>query len=280
MVNSINIEQAQILEIQTIHFNLAECETIQSLYETVLKNINALLNADHSFFHGINKELKPISRSAYGFDQSDSEYFDILDKYFDEYYQYDPIYNYLIDHAGESKHLLVSPQEFISDEEFRKSNFYQELINPYIKFIGSVDHILCMLLSDAGHPIAIFFFFREKSKPAFTFREKQLLELLVSPLIVNVRRITTEEQVLERDYIINELRQLGQVTKSVDSIRETYELTKREVEVSLLIMDGMTNILIADKLGVSSRTVDNHLQAIYKKLNIHNRTALAKLMNQ
>ncbi len=105
----------------------------------------------------------------------------------------------------------------------------------------------------------------------------------MSPLIVNVRRITIEEQVLERDYIINELRQVGRDISSKDrkdSIKDTYGLTRREVEVSLLIMDCMTNILIADKLGISSRTIDNHLQAIYKKLNIHNRTALARLMNQ
>ena len=283
MINSINIEQAQILEIQTIHFNLAACNTVQSLYETVLKNINVLLDANQSFFHGINKDLKPVSRSAFGFDQSDPGFLEILDKYYDEYYQRDPVYKYLIEHAGESNHILVSPQEFLSDEEYRNSNFYKEFINPYIKFIGSIDHVLCLLLYDAGHPVAVFFFFREKSKPAFTIREKQLLELIVSPLIVNVRRITMEEQVLERDYIINELRLVGHETNSVErmvSIQETYGLTKREVDVSLLIMDGMTNILIADKLGVSSRTVDNHLQAIYKKLNIHNRTALANLMHQ
>ncbi len=157
MAHGFNIEHKQIQDIQAIHFSLSECATIQSLYETVLNNINVLLEADHSFFHGINKYLKPVSRGAYGFEESNSNFFKLLDKLYDGYYELDPIYNYLIEHAGESKHQIVFPQDFISDDEYKKSDIYKELINPYIDYIGSLDHVLCLSLRfKASHCYLLF----------------------------------------------------------------------------------------------------------------------------
>lgn len=55
-------------------------------------------------------------------------------------------------------------------------------------------------------------------------------------------------------------------------------LTKRETEVAGLVSVGLSNEAIAEKLFVSSRTVTTHLDRIYKKLEIHSRTALAHYM--
>jgi DNA-binding CsgD family transcriptional regulator len=43
-------------------------------------------------------------------------------------------------------------------------------------------------------------------------------------------------------------------------------LTEREVEVLLLIADGLRNTAIADRLSLSRRTVDHHVSAILRKL--------------
>jgi DNA-binding NarL/FixJ family response regulator len=48
-------------------------------------------------------------------------------------------------------------------------------------------------------------------------------------------------------------------------------LTPREKEILLLITQGMTNELIADKLFISVQTVRNHLKNIYDKLQVHSR---------
>ena len=52
-------------------------------------------------------------------------------------------------------------------------------------------------------------------------------------------------------------------------------LTKRELEVSQLIMEGYTNKQIAEKLFISTHTVKAVLENIYEKLDIHNRVLLA-----
>jgi DNA-binding CsgD family transcriptional regulator len=49
-------------------------------------------------------------------------------------------------------------------------------------------------------------------------------------------------------------------------------LSAREAEVLRLVARGMTNAKVAEKLFLSSRTVNWHLTSIYRKLEIHSRT--------
>ena len=48
-------------------------------------------------------------------------------------------------------------------------------------------------------------------------------------------------------------------------------LSAREVDVLRLVATGLTNAEVADKLFLSSRTVDWHMGSIYRKLGIHSR---------
>jgi DNA-binding NarL/FixJ family response regulator len=50
------------------------------------------------------------------------------------------------------------------------------------------------------------------------------------------------------------------------------DLSEREVEVLALAARGMTNSQIAQQLGVSENTIKFHLQNIYQKLHVNNRT--------
>jgi non-specific serine/threonine protein kinase len=52
-------------------------------------------------------------------------------------------------------------------------------------------------------------------------------------------------------------------------------LTKREMEVAEGVRAGLTNRLIASRLGMSPRTVETHLAHIQKKLGAPNRAAIA-----
>jgi DNA-binding NarL/FixJ family response regulator len=54
-----------------------------------------------------------------------------------------------------------------------------------------------------------------------------------------------------------------------------YPLTRKEVEVAILVAQGKTNKEIATRLFNSERTIDNHVQHIYNKLNIDSRAELA-----
>ena len=52
-------------------------------------------------------------------------------------------------------------------------------------------------------------------------------------------------------------------------------LTARELDVVRLIVAGKTNREIAPQLSISTRTVENHIAAIFAKLNVHSRLQIA-----
>ncbi|WP_292993467.1 XrtB/PEP-CTERM-associated transcriptional regulator EpsA [Nitrosomonas sp.] len=60
--------------------------------------------------------------------------------------------------------------------------------------------------------------------------------------------------------------------------RKNYGLSRREAEIMDWVRMGKTNSEIASILGISACTVRNHLQSIFKKLNVFNRVqAIAKV---
>lgn len=52
------------------------------------------------------------------------------------------------------------------------------------------------------------------------------------------------------------------------------KLTEREREVLRLVARGYDNRQIASELGISPRTVKNHVNALYEKVDVHSRAAL------
>ena len=58
---------------------------------------------------------------------------------------------------------------------------------------------------------------------------------------------------------------------------ESIMLSDRQREVTLLAAEGLSNKEIAQRLEISGGTVKVHLQDVYRKLGIRNRTMLATL---
>ena len=52
---------------------------------------------------------------------------------------------------------------------------------------------------------------------------------------------------------------------------EPIQLTKREIEILSLIIEGYSSKKVAEMLFISKRTVDFHLDNIYQKLQVTNR---------
>lgn len=56
-------------------------------------------------------------------------------------------------------------------------------------------------------------------------------------------------------------------------------LTKRELEVLVLLVQGLTYLQIAQQMGLQLPTVNTHVQSIYRKLGVHSRVqALRRAM--
>jgi DNA-binding NarL/FixJ family response regulator len=74
--------------------------------------------------------------------------------------------------------------------------------------------------------------------------------------------------------VLGEFRRLA--TGGPDSSGPAPVLTERETEVLRLIAKGMTAKAVAEKLFISHRTVQNHVQNTLNKLQLHNRVELVR----
>ncbi len=70
------------------------------------------------------------------------------------------------------------------------------------------------------------------------------------------------------------------------TLEEYYEafrergLTNREVEISILAVQGMTNAEIACELGIAESTVKKHMSNIFEKLHINTREGLKNILRR
>ena len=58
------------------------------------------------------------------------------------------------------------------------------------------------------------------------------------------------------------------------------ELSARQREILVLVVEGLSNAEIAGRLYLSESTIKQHLRAAYKVLGVHNRTEAAKTMRE
>src|ERR1051325_4686994 len=73
---------------------------------------------------------------------------------------------------------------------------------------------------------------------------------------------------------------IGQFRNQAAAAQQVDRLSDREKEVLELVMHGLGNKTIADRLGVTVAAVKWHLQHIYEKLHVHSRTEAALKFRQ
>ena len=72
---------------------------------------------------------------------------------------------------------------------------------------------------------------------------------------------------------------IGARRERAQRLRGLDELTEREQEVMRLVAQGLPNKLIADRLNISTRTVEVHRARVFDKLEVASAVDLANLLN-
>jgi DNA-binding CsgD family transcriptional regulator len=139
--------------------------------------------------------------------------------------------------AGDPGPLLLS--DFVSPRRLHALGVYADFYRPL-----GIEHALCVALPSAGATgIGIAF---HRSAHDFTEAERSLLARVRPALAIAVRDVDGDTQP---------------------------GLTAREAQVLRLVGRGATNCEIACELEISARTVEKHLEHVYRKLGVTGRFA-------
>ncbi len=98
-------------------------------------------------------------------------------------------------------------------------------------------------------------------------------------LLEAVRRVDAGEAVYTpglAGLVLGEYRRLSAAEVPAEPEPAAPELTPRETEVLRLVAKGLAYKQIARRLEISHRTVQNHVQNTFTKLQLHNRVELAR----
>ena len=168
----------------------------------------------------------------------------------------------LISHYAEtreSRPLKIS--DFLTLSQFRKLDLHNELFRPL-----AVNYQMAVTIPSPPELVIGITF--NRSRGDFSERERSLLTVIRPHLVHAYRNAAERATLLERAETAERALWSAPATSLAS-------LTSREHEVLVLVAKGKTNFQIADGLGLSSRTVQKHLEHIYEKLDVRTRTAAA-----
>ena len=147
----------------------------------------------------------------------------------------------------------VRISDLVRERDFRRSPLYDE----YYRAVG-IDYVMALPVHVEGKELVSFVF--NRTRRDFDDRERERMEL-----------------------IRPHLGDLYRMNRAVDDARAAWgvprvqppaaPLTEREREVLQWLAGGKTDKEIGAILGISPRTVHKHLQRIYEKLGVENRTS-------
>jgi DNA-binding CsgD family transcriptional regulator len=135
---------------------------------------------------------------------------------------------------------------------------------------GTQDQLMCLVSLDPRYGMNLSF---NRSRRGFSARDRAIVELIAPHLAQAMdRNARTVELTASARRLERHAEELG-VARTVLS-----SLTQAERTVCDRLAGGLTDREIARSLAISPRTVHKHLQNIYRKLGVTNRTSLVALL--
>ncbi|MBM7557588.1 helix-turn-helix transcriptional regulator [Halanaerobacter jeridensis] len=223
----------------------------------ILKSLLPIIPFEHGHFIFYNKQnrLTPIS---YRYHISEKTHQD----YMSHYYQLDGFMDKALDTPTPKR-----STDIMDYKKWKKTEYFNDFHkqNNFHYMAVSDIHYKDKLLSS-------LVLIRSKNVSDFSERELLYLKIIVPHLANHLYKLI----------IIHKLNKIQKdsLMQVIENNEEKFLFSKRERDVVQLVIRGLNNQQIADKLFISPQTVKKHLSKIFKKSNVINRTELlAKLIN-
>lgn len=146
------------------------------------------------------------------------------------------------------------------------------LYTDYYRPHGTVDQLICLVQRGRSRlPVLAF----NRDRCGFSRRDRAVVNLAATHISQAINR---------RQHLASLTTAVSRMNRHIEQLKQTDTqlsiLTPREHQVIEHLMHGHTDREIARKLGISPRTVHKHLEVIYRKLDLNNRTGLIALIHQ
>ncbi|MBS1861915.1 MAG: hypothetical protein JSS68_09400 [Actinobacteria bacterium] len=154
--------------------------------------------------------------------------------------------------------------DYVAPREWRR----RDLFNDFYRPLGMANELSVQLAwGPAGSSSCLTF---HRAGPDFRGREVALTELLAPHLRAAHARLAAPPRSSQPADLLDP-------AGSAADLARRLPLTAREAEVLAHLISGRTNRAIGDELGISRHTVVRHVEHIYAKLGVHNRTAATRV---
>jgi DNA-binding CsgD family transcriptional regulator len=151
--------------------------------------------------------------------------------------------------------------DFLSLSEFRRLDLYQEFFRQV-----AVNYQMAVTIPSATS--VVIGIALNRTQHDFSERDRAVLDVIRPHLVQSYRNAIERVALQERTEAAERALWSAPATCLAS-------LTNREHEVLVLVTDGKTNLQIADRLSLSPRTVQKHLEHVYDKVGVRSRTAAA-----
>jgi DNA-binding CsgD family transcriptional regulator len=236
MIDPIAISEADVQTMLRIVNAQAADDLGQPLPWSILTGLKQLVPCDVVSFFDLDSERQSVS-----FDQSiPLEDGDVGESSFWLHF-WDCLACSYPDRSGDLRSVTMA-SDFYTNPEWHRTGMYAEYFRP----LGLEHELMVCLPGGPGRTVRLVFFRGPGSD--FTERDRGILALL--------------RPHLEHAYLDAELRRQG-----------SPELTPRQWQLMRLVANGYSNAQIARRLFISEGTVRKHLENIFARLDVTNRTA-------
>lgn len=232
----------QLTLFNNLIYKIHTIEDLTEMRQTCLETLSLLIECDMSTF-----ELAADSESYYvtdpvglGTNEEEMQY------YLDNVQDYDyGRWTYSASSGG-----VYRETDFMDDTERVNTPYYQNFFKP-----SGVHYSMMLTIIRNQIFYGVVALFRSKEKSDFSDRDLFILSLLQDHLGYRLEL----EKTGGTDHHLHQ---------SVDLISDRYNLTKREKEITALLLQGTSQHDISDQLSITSNTLKKHISNIYKKTNV------------
>jgi DNA-binding CsgD family transcriptional regulator len=144
--------------------------------------------------------------------------------------------------------------DFVTQEQLRQLQVYREVYRPL-----RVEYQIAFTLPAAENRILGIALSREH--PDYSDSERELLDRS-RPFLIELYRNAIEYERLRN--------RLGVAPNDLQARLRRVGLSRRQAEVVALLATGLDTGQVAERLGLSVRTVSKHTQLAYRALRVHN----------